>query len=91
MAYTIVYAMAKAISKCGEQCAPHGVVVNGQLTLPSQASTVSIGQAQLSVETVSQKESVRGEIGWPPITEGNNERWVPTLASESRGGNPLCF
>jgi hypothetical protein len=33
---------------------PHGVVVNGQLTLPTQLSTVSIAQAQLSVQTVSQ-------------------------------------
>jgi hypothetical protein len=37
---------------------PHGVVVNGQLTLPTQLSTVSIAQAQLSVQTVSQGDKV---------------------------------
>jgi Common central domain of tyrosinase/Polyphenol oxidase middle domain len=36
------------------QFAPHGVVVNGELTQPTQLSTVSIAQAQLSVQIVTQ-------------------------------------
>jgi hypothetical protein len=40
------------------QFSPHGVVVGGRLTLPNQASTVSIGQAQLTVQSVVQGEKV---------------------------------
>lgn len=36
---------------------PHGVLVNGNLTLPSQQSTVSITQAQLSVQMTSESGS----------------------------------
>jgi hypothetical protein len=40
------------------QFAPHGVVVNGELTQPKQLSTVSIAQAQLSVQTITQGEKI---------------------------------
>jgi hypothetical protein len=36
---------------------PHGVLVNGKFTLPSQKSTASITQAQLSVQMTSESGS----------------------------------
>ncbi|MFZ1009708.1 MAG: tyrosinase family protein [Candidatus Sulfotelmatobacter sp.] len=44
------------------QFAPHGVVVSGKLTLPQQASTVSIAEAQLSVQTITQGEKIVAKI-----------------------------